>query len=491
MANKIDANLTGLRYAEEVAGTLGVLPVSPTWYPMEPNSYGEFGPQITTSARSPITPSRQRKKGVVTDLDATAGFQNDFVQESLYDLMQGFMFADWRVKPSALPSAVSGTLYTVPTGQGTPFAAGDLVWAEGFTVPGNNGLKVPTASASTTITAPGLAVEASPPAGAKLTKVGAQAGTGDVEVDVTAGVTSLTSTALDFTDLGVIPGEWLFIGGDAAATRFATAANNGFARILSVTATRLTLDRYPGAMLADDGATKTIQLFVGHVIKNESDPALIKQRSYQMERSLGSAGFEYVKGCVANTMAITVTQADKVMVDLGFVGIDAEYRTVQTGAKPGTRPDVPDQEAFNSSSDFSRIRMINENTAAALFTYLTELSVSINNNVSPAKAIGVLGAFDITAGDFVAAGSVTAYFNSIEAIQAVRDNDDISLDFAMVKENAGWVFDLPFVSIGDGRPTVEKDSEIKLPITMEAAEHPTLRHSLLACSFTYLPTVAG
>jgi hypothetical protein len=490
MANKIDSNITGLRYAEEVLGTLGVLPGSPVWYPLEPNSYGEFGPQISTTARAPITPSRQRKKGVVTDLDATAGFQNDFVQESLYDMMQGFMYADWREKPNAEPSAVTGTAYTVTTPLGSSFASGDLVWAEGFTTPANNGLKVATGSTATTVVVSGLTAEASPPAGAKITKVGAQASSGDVEVDVTGTVVSLTSTTLDFTDLGLIPGEWLFIGGDATATQFDTAANNGFARVLSVAANALVLDRQPGTMVTDAGAAKTIQLFVGHAIKNESDPALIKQRSYQMERSLGSAGFEYIKGCVANTMEIKVSTADKVMVDLGFIGIDAEYRTVADGAKTGSRPDVPDQEAFNSSSDFSRLRMLNEDTAATLFTYLTELTVTINNNVTPSKAIGTLGAFDVTAGDFVAAGSVTAYFTSVEAIQAVRDNDDISLDFAMVKENAGWVFDIPFISIGDGRPQVEKDTEIKLPITMEGAEHPTLHHSMMAVSFTYLPTAA-
>lgn len=490
MANKIDSNITGLRYAEEVQGSLGVLPGSPVWHPLEPNSYGEFGPQISTTSRNPITPSRQRKKGVVTDLDATAGFQNDFVQKSLYDTMQGFMFADWREKPNTEPSAVTSTAYTVASGQGSNFAAGDLVWAEGFATAANNGLKSVTSSTSTTIVVSGLTAEASPPSGAKVTKVGVQAASGDIEVDASGALPALTSTTLDFTDLGVIPGEWVFIGGDATATQFSDAANNGFARVSSVAANRLELDRQPGTMVTNDGSGKTIRLFLGHVIKNESDPALIKQRSYQMERSLGAAGYEYIKGCVANTMELKVTTADKVTVDLGFIGIDAEYRTVSDGAKPGSRPDVPDQEAFNSSSDFSRLRMLNEQTEATLFTYLTELTLTINNNVTPSKAIGILGAFDVTAGDFVAAGSVTAYFTSVEAVQAVRDNNDISLDFAMVKENAGWVFDIPFMSIGDGRPQVEKDTEIKLPITMEGAEHPTLHHSMLAVSFAYLPTAA-
>jgi hypothetical protein len=159
MPSKIDSNRTGLRYAEEVIGTPGVLPGSPVWRPLEPNSYGEFGAQITTVARAPINAARQRKKGMVTDLDATAGFQSDFVQESLYDLMQGFFFADWRKKPNVVPTAVTAPSYTVASSTG--FATNDLVEGSGFAVAGNNGLKLVTSVTGTTIVAPGPAAAAS------------------------------------------------------------------------------------------------------------------------------------------------------------------------------------------------------------------------------------------------------------------------------------------------------------------------------------------
>jgi hypothetical protein len=281
----------------------------------------------------------------------------------------------------------------------------------------------------------------------------------------------------------------VFVGGDAVGERFNTAGLTGFCRILSIAANSLVFDRVPSTWAAETGTGKTIRLFFGDVIRTENDPSLIKARTYQMERSLDSAGYQYIKGCSANTMEIKVTSAEKVTVDFGFVGIDEEF-TAFGAPKSGTRPNSPEEPAFNTSSDFSRLRSTNDDTSLALFSNLMELNLSINNNVTPSKSIAVLGAFDTTAGDFMASGSVTAYFTDTTAVAAVRTNANVSLDFAMVKRNAGWVFDLPLISLGDGRATVEKDKEIMLPLTMDGAQHPTLLHTMLAVCYFYLPTVA-
>lgn len=495
MAGKIDSNIVSGRIAKEIVGQVGTLVASPIWYPLAPNSYGEFGSTVKTVARNPISAGRQRLKGNVVDLDAVGAFQVDFTSGFMRELLPGFLFADWRDKPAPFPTAVTAAAYTVGAAASN-FATGQLVFASGFAIPGNNGLKAVTGTTGTSVQVAGLTAEASPPAGAVLTKVGIQAGAGDITVTVGGGSAQLNSTVFDFTTLGLIPGEWLYIGGDASITRFATPQNNGFARVRSITATQIVLDRQPTVevlngtpgMIADAGAGQTIQLFIAHAIKNEADPALIKTQSYQIERQFASNVFEYLIGAVPNTLEIQVSSAQKITVEVGFIAIDSE--DTLTVAKAGARPPLLSEVAYNATSDFSRLRTAEENVAATLYTYLTETRLTINNNVEAAKSVAKLGAFDVNLGDFAVAGTTKAYFVKSEAVVAVRNNADVSTDFAIVTKNVGWLFDQPLLTLGNGRRTVEKDKAVYIDLTSDAAAHPIYNHTLLVNYFPYLPNVA-
>ena len=137
---KIDSNVTGLRYAEEAS--LGVLPGSPVWVPLEPNSYDDFGGSITTKARRPINDSRQLKKGVVVDLDANGGFTTDLTATNMKEMLQGFFFADLRKKGEEEPTAVTATTDLYDCADTTGFLVNSLIQGSGFgarAFPGGDG----------------------------------------------------------------------------------------------------------------------------------------------------------------------------------------------------------------------------------------------------------------------------------------------------------------------------------------------------------------
>jgi len=195
---------------------------------------------------------------------------------------------------------------------------------------------------------------------------------------------------------------------------------------------------------------------------------------------------------------LQVKQADKLNADLTFVAIDNEQRTQAQGLKSAdpsaSDPTIVSEDAFNTSSHVARLRMtILDPTNAnptPLWGFCTEFTITINNNVTPAKAVSRLGAFAVTAGQFDVAGDITAYFSDVAAVTAVRQNVDVTFDAIFARDNYGMAFDVPLIALGDARLNVEQDAPILLPLSMSAAEDRTFHHTLLKAFFNYLPDVA-
>lgn len=507
--SKIDSNVTSLAYAEEE--TLGVLPVTPVWKPLEPNSYDDFGGENTLLARQTINAGRQRKKGVITDLDASGGFEQDFTQTNFQDLLQGLMYASFRRKAEREGAAaitdveVTGNLISLPDTDG--FYVGSLIWCSGFAVSANNGLKrVAAVISDTTIETDETLADETPGSTAKIVVVGHEFGAGDLDVSATGNYTSLTSTTKTLTELGLIPGEWIFIGGDIAGDRFATAVNNGFKRVRSIAANTIVVDKSLTTMATEASTTETVRVFYGRVLKNEALLANQLRRSYNLERQLGAPDTsnpsqiqsEYLVGAVPNEFELQINTADKVMGMMSFVALYNQQRTGATGVKSGTRQAANETDAFNTSSDFASIRMSIHSESAenpdALFAYLTDLTITFNNNLTANKAVSVLGAFEVTAGTFEVGGEVTAYFSEVDAINAVTDNSDVTIHAVVVKNNAGFALDLPLIALGDGRLEIALNDPITIPLEMQAATaakiDTNLDHTALWVFWDYLPDLA-
>lgn len=636
VVNKIDSNATGLSFAEEECkGELpGVAGADAVWYGLEPNEYDDFGGEVTTVARKPISATRQNKKGVAVGLNADGGFNTDFTQNNITRLLQTFFFAAARQKAATQPlngtavpltsAATADDSYNAASGLSV-FRPSQLVLASGFALDANNGLKqISTVAAGKIVIGSNLENE-TPPSVAQLDAVGYQFGAGVVALTVSAALGTLTITGLvaatgtytlsasnqpadgdtvtigttvytfrtalstgptvgyevlrgadqaaslanlkaavngaagvgtlysvgtvahtqvtaedtgatlvvtaiyagtsgnaiatteagtnsswgaatlatgaggvGWEELGIIPGEWIFIGGDDVGTRFSTGTNApGYARVHTVTDDVLTFNDPTWTPSAEAAGAKTLRVFFGTVLRNEDTRALITKRYVQFERTLGedAAGTqsEYLIGGVGNELTLNVPQEDKLNIDLGFVFTDFAQRTGLEGLKVGTRVSAPGEAAYNTSSDVYRLRMnvVDPATLApsALFGYLDSGTLTINNGVTPDKAVGVFGAFDVSTGNFEIGGEATAYFTDIAACAAIRANADVALSNILAARNAGLVFDIPLLTLGGGRINVEPDAPVKVPLTTAGAES-VYGHTLLHVNFPYLPDVA-
>jgi len=513
--NKVDSNITGLAYAEEQC--IGVLPDGPVvgdraggiWRPMNPNEYDDFGGETSLTARDPITASRQEQKGVITDLEASGGFNQDVTHSALQRPLQGFFFADARERPSSQPisddaqylitlTALTANGLDFGTGSGGKLKTGDILRLSNMSNNSNNRNNVTISSVvgDSVVTGATFVPESATPQ-SKVEVVGFQFPVGDLSVSFsTTEQLRLQSASQDLTLLGYNVGEWIFIGGDNPLTFFDD--NQGYARIEEITSGYLTLKEPTWTPANDAGAGKLVQVYTGTFIRNEDDPALIKRRSYQFERTLGQDNngvqSEYITGAVADQFTLNLSTADKMTADLSYMALNNELRSGSDGLKPGNRDETfPIEDAFNTTSDVFQMRLfINDPlkaTPESLYAKVMEASISIENNASGNKCIGNLGNFDITVGNFVVTGEVEAYFSTVAAVNAVKRNADAGFNLISTKDNTGFVYDIPLLSLGGGRVGVEKDEPIKLPLEKKGAEN-HMGFTLGATFFNYLPDAA-
>lgn len=302
---------------------------------------------------------------------------------------------------------------------------------------------------------------------------------------------SAGGTGMSFPGLGLTVGEWVYVGGDGALLAFAN--NIGYARISAMTDTTLTFDKTTWTPVAEAApASSTIQLFFGSSLRDEDYDEQVT-RTFQFERTLGRGGTEYVRGAIGNELVLNFDTADKFTVELNHMAADTQRRTNAQGVKDGDRFASFGEDAYNTSNDVVRMAMTVIDPASSvpgtLFTWVTEGNLTINNNASAVKAIGALGGIDVSVGNFDVSGEVTALFTSVEAIDAVQNNDDVTYDFIVAKGNAGFIYDIPLLSLGNGMPEIEENEPITLPLGINGAENPN-SYTMLYMLFEYLPDVA-
>lgn len=538
---QIDGSVVRLRFSEEA--TPCVLSSNPIWYETEPNTFpNDFGGEVVNVARNPINEGRQRFKSIPVDRNSAAGYNQDLTQTNAQRVLRGMFYANYRERADTrgftrgdastnitITNVDSvGDSYDAASGLGV-FATGDIILGSNFTNAANNGRKRVTSVSATGVgVAEPLINEAAPPATARINKVGFRFGTSEVDVDITGSLPRLVraSGTKDFTDFALLPGESIYIGGDAANTSFTNAVNNGPKRVLSVSATEIVIDKSESDMVAETAGGLTIEIFLPtRSIKDEAVVTDQIRRTLQFERTLGSSTgntnvqAQYEVGSNPNVATINLDTASLATMDFGWIGLLSETlnennlptnfpRTTPAVAADAIKSEssnlgstivaVDETDAFNTSSDLSFIRVskvtAGDEAPPALVGLLQNLTLGINNQGTANKALGVFGSTGVSRGNFEVSATMTGYFSDVASIDAVNNGDDITLSFWQIKNNAGIVFDVPLATASDGRPEVVLNQLVTIPLTLQAARgnsvNSALTHTLMMSVFDYLPDAA-
>lgn len=486
-----------------------------SWKQLEPNDITGFGAQITTTARSPISPNRQRRKGTVTDLDSTAEFESDTTIDALEDFVEGFVMAravhyDLLYRGCHVQNGayqLQGADADIPATEATRLknAAGviTLLKARGYANSANNGLKaLATARVihDSTLPVASLVAETAP-SNAVVELAGLRTDDCTWTWNTPTGYATLTSAA-DVTDWTVFltPGQFVHVGSTNGAggvqNAFGAAQEIfGYARVRSIAGGSVIFDKVSDTLKTTDGTAQVVDLMFGRYVRNVpvSDAAFLT-RSFQFEATysnLANPGpgdeYEYSKGNYCNELTIDLPLTDKSTLSLGFIGTDTDVPTVtrKTGASTARQPSGT--SALNTSSDIARLR-IQQTDETGLTTDFKSVSLKLNNNVSPEKVLGTLGAKFMNTGNFEVDIESQLVFTSSGVVTAIRNNTPLQLDFIVKNADQAVAVDMPRLTLGDGSKEYPVNESILINTTAQAYGDPSaeVTHSL---GVSFLPSV--
>ena len=504
MARSLTNNLA---MAVAIETSIGVLPATPLWVKLEPNSIGAYGATITTVPRNPISNTRQQRKGSVTDLDSSVEWEGDMTKDHALRFAEGFIFAQ-RQNSTVMERVQAGSDYEALAAVATPeyshsalsaaLVVGTLVFARGFTTAGNNGLKQVAALSTTTLTKVTTSLTAETPtnaSGARMDVCGHRLA--DATWDDTA--KAVGSAAKDLTTFGLSVGQMLRVGSDVNAL----TGGQLVGRIVSITAALITLDKVQnlGASTLNGGGNVTANdcdLIYGQFVKNvpvaNSD---FLQRSFGFELAYDDlqnpAGtgdeYEYALGNLCNELTINMPGQDKATLSFGFVGTTTEDITTTRKTNSAEAVEPLQTAAFNTAASFARLNMT-DTSEVSLGACFKTLTMVLGNEVSPEKCLGTLGAFAMNTGNFKVTIDAELLFTDSDLAQAVKDNQTVTMDFLLTNDDGAIGLDIPSMTLGGGTKNYPVNESIKISVTGEAFGDTTLDTSIGFTEFPYFTTVA-
>ncbi|MZR63862.1 phage tail tube protein [Alcanivorax sp. DP30] len=187
----------------------------------------------------------------------------------------------------------------------------------------------------------------------------------------------------------------------------------------------------------------------------------IVRRPFTIERHFADIG-QYLryKGCEFNTWNLTVSPNAIITSNFGLVGrsMDDPAQTAISGAT---------YDADTTASPFDSFSGTIEEGGAAI-AVITELSLTLENGLSPLFVVGSDTAECISIARSNLSGSVTAWFESEALYEKFINETESSLEFTLSDGTNAYGFSLPRIKYNSGQPDVSGEGEVTISMDLMA-----------------------
>lgn len=474
----------------------GTLPGTPDWHVMERSELSAFGNTVSKSTPTRISRNRNMRKKKTTAIDSSVEFNAPMDFDSMRLLGEGFAHGLASGPAYFSASAATATGATVPAltaGQASQIVANQTILAlKGFATDDNNGLKIAstTASASDTeiavvggLTAETIAANRR----AEVYVAGVRGASGDIEIDADG---NLISTALDFTTLGLVAGQAIYIGGVDAANTFSNSENSGFAIVSAIAANKLTLTKRDQPYVTDDGTGVQIDILFGPYIRNYSVDHANYVRQYFMFglKSIFDAGtkYEYAKDNACDSLSLEVQRDGFVNASFGFVGSITDNPTDTAATGHANAAPLNATEEFSTSTDLARIA-IDSIDEDGFMTDFDAVTITIANGISARKVLGQTAAAQLNLGELGVTLEMTALFTDSKVIEHIRCDNPFAFRLPFWNNQGGVMLHVPQMTLEGGARQFPQNETVTVSMTGSAFNEDIDGSSIELTLFPLLP----
>uniref|UniRef100_A0A6M3XPG3 Putative tail protein n=1 Tax=viral metagenome TaxID=1070528 RepID=A0A6M3XPG3_9ZZZZ len=288
--------------------------------------------------------------------------------------------------------------------------------------------------------------------------------------DWVTSTTSITSTTIQATASAQLIKDTTWVGSGIVANDyvaiagFATAGNNGVARVVSVTGTTMVL---ANLTLSVEAAGESVTVTKRGVLKNG-----ITEKTFTIEEGFLDIGqyFQYVGMRVAS-WSLTVPPNAMVESTFSFLGENMTTSTTSLDSSP---------TAASANERFSGIDAGVIYEGGAAIAYVTNLEMSLDNGVNPVFVVGNTAVKTVVAGRCNVTGTLTALFQDATIMNKFINETESSLWLVLTDPDGNKLaIDLPRIKYGTGDPQAAGEGEFTLPMSFTALRDATTGYTIL------------